>query len=1135
MKRILLFLLLIFSFASAAFADDVKMELIGTIGSEYTMYCVIGDNMYAVSSNSNSSISVLDISGGYKKIKEFSAGNIVSSVDSRGDKLFVCTTSRMNVYDVSDVNNIRQLAFYTYPSSQNYARIAIEGDSVYLSLCKTYGGGGSVGLVTLSVPDSIFKEDAAEVLHAEYCGGTGQKVDAPQRIYVHNGYLYAVSECLPGAQNPHPGQFTIYNVKDLSSPEVIGKYTMSFENNKGEKKYPIVSAISALDDKGIIYVAVMDGQCIGSGSEKINGVHAFDVNAVLSGQSDTPEHEYLDLTANMGSKRVSGIVAVGNYLYVASQDSQSVCLWKRQNDEYLNKSSYILIDRIGGTSIYGAYFNDVYEDRIFAASPGQNGMEIKISPFIEIQSAGLTGEATGEVSYSLHAANNGFTDKKVSPFAAFYRGNKLVNLEKSEFSVLSGSDGAEFNLDTVGEKADNVRCGVLMHDRCIDNSYMQLNTPDIENFSSEDELKAQRDENGDIIISGKSTLAENEKLFISIVNLSVDNDTDRLLGYRYLSECTVRENGSYSAVCTPSDGGIYRISVAGGEFFKTCEIKIPTPVIYPINSVDTAGSQTDIIINGTNLSGVHEMSFVIDYPSDILSVSNDIEFGSGFSGSFDMSEKGKIKCTVVNGGGADDGMIIAFGAAVSEDAENGEYPIAIIQINAYDSYSSPLAAEGNEALIKIADESEKDKLYNEAVSALEAVEEASAYTNENYFVKSPAVYKAEEKLDAAIEGGIRKSRFDAAIIKRFEEARKKCSAIKSELDKITALKSAEENEAAAIIRKYNDTFNIDESIIKTFESLLDRSEVLETVRKITSNIPSAYKEAFEESVALETVRQKVWSELKEEIVNINSVLKLNLNAKNIDAGFKAIARESFSDVQAVRSAFDKAAAGEKKSGGSGSSGGGGSSSSGKKTYYTVANPIEPSEQIKNSQSTKKEIFSDISAVEWAKSAIEYLSEKKIINGVGDGRFDPDREVTREEFVKMAVLAFEIEDGEFEADFTDVDDKSWYTPYISAAVCSGCINGYPDGSFGTGRSISREEMAVLIKRAAEHKGITLGAEGSKEFTDFEDISLYAADILKSLYNGGVIDGNESGEFMPKMSATRAMAAKMIYNAILKGEK
>ena len=44
---------------------------------------------------------------------------------------------------------------------------------------------------------------------------------------------------------------------------------------------------------------------------------------------------------------------------------------------------------------------------------------------------------------------------------------------------------------------------------------------------------------------------------------------------------------------------------------------------------------------------------------------------------------------------------------------------------------------------------------------------------------------------------------------------------------------------------------------------------------------------------------------------------------------------------------------------------------------------------------------------WAHEAIEYLAENDVINGDGNGNFLPDNNITREEFVKMIVLAFNI--------------------------------------------------------------------------------------------------------------------------------
>lgn len=166
-------------------------------------------------------------------------------------------------------------------------------------------------------------------------------------------------------------------------------------------------------------------------------------------------------------------------------------------------------------------------------------------------------------------------------------------------------------------------------------------------------------------------------------------------------------------------------------------------------------------------------------------------------------------------------------------------------------------------------------------------------------------------------------------------------------------------------------------------------------------------------------------------------------------------------------------------------------------------------------------FTDIADVDWAIDSIVALSSLGIVNGIGDGLFSPQSQVTREQFAKMivGVMGYSV-DSNAVTDFNDANGE-WYTPYIAAAVQNGIVTGRDDGTFGVGDNITRQDMAVIIFRA-------LGSNASEihEFTDSETISDYAVEAVSALYNMGVISGYTDGSFAPKANATRAEAAKML---------
>ena len=215
-------------------------------------------------------------------------------------------------------------------------------------------------------------------------------------------------------------------------------------------------------------------------------------------------------------------------------------------------------------------------------------------------------------------------------------------------------------------------------------------------------------------------------------------------------------------------------------------------------------------------------------------------------------------------------------------------------------------------------------------------------------------------------------------------------------------------------------------------------------------------------------------------------------------------------------------------GGGGGGGGGGGSSSGQKTPAAISPDITAGENVlapKNNVSVNVS-FEDMSGFDWAKPAVEYLAEKGIVSGRTSNSFDPSGLITREEFVKIIVCAFGIEVTGHDSVFSDVEPGAWYEKYISAAVDAGVINGVSDYEFGTGRNVTRQDVAVIAARA-------VSAPVSDEATVFSDdnqISEYAKASVAWMYENGYIGGYEDKTFKPSNPCTRAEAAKIIYEII-----
>jgi len=187
-------------------------------------------------------------------------------------------------------------------------------------------------------------------------------------------------------------------------------------------------------------------------------------------------------------------------------------------------------------------------------------------------------------------------------------------------------------------------------------------------------------------------------------------------------------------------------------------------------------------------------------------------------------------------------------------------------------------------------------------------------------------------------------------------------------------------------------------------------------------------------------------------------------------------------------------------------------------------------EIKESEKPADEVvyFSDLESVPWAKESIEALAAKGIVNGPGDGTFRPDNKVTRAEFIKMLITAFDLVDKNAQSTFSDVKAGMWYYEAIASAERLGIVKGKGDGSFGVNEHISRQDMAVMVYRMSLILGMNLRAGSSEvQFADKSDISAYALEAVAAMHENGIIKGVGDNRFAPKSNATRAEAAVIIY--------
>ncbi len=172
-------------------------------------------------------------------------------------------------------------------------------------------------------------------------------------------------------------------------------------------------------------------------------------------------------------------------------------------------------------------------------------------------------------------------------------------------------------------------------------------------------------------------------------------------------------------------------------------------------------------------------------------------------------------------------------------------------------------------------------------------------------------------------------------------------------------------------------------------------------------------------------------------------------------------------------------------------------------------------------------FIDLAGYEWAEENINSLVANGAVNGYDDNTFRPANLITRTEFAKILSVAFDVYDENATCDYTDITTDFWGESYIASLVDLGVVKGMPDGSYGINAQITRQDVAVLVYRLAQAKGIKLDkVNPAPDFVDDSSISSYAKEAVSQLYQAGVISGMGDNTFNPQGYANRAQAAKII---------
>lgn len=172
---------------------------------------------------------------------------------------------------------------------------------------------------------------------------------------------------------------------------------------------------------------------------------------------------------------------------------------------------------------------------------------------------------------------------------------------------------------------------------------------------------------------------------------------------------------------------------------------------------------------------------------------------------------------------------------------------------------------------------------------------------------------------------------------------------------------------------------------------------------------------------------------------------------------------------------------------------------------------------------------------WARSYIEYLGQIPYNGETGGvirpntatGKYDPDKQVTRAEFMRYINRAFNFTEKASISQYTDISAGGWYQETIQIAAKHGYISGTSAATMSPNDPITREQVVSVLGRLFK-KNLSDIDPVTLRFTDRSQIGKWSAAYVKDAVDTGIVRGYTDGSFKPAATVTRAEIASLLYH-------
>lgn len=176
-------------------------------------------------------------------------------------------------------------------------------------------------------------------------------------------------------------------------------------------------------------------------------------------------------------------------------------------------------------------------------------------------------------------------------------------------------------------------------------------------------------------------------------------------------------------------------------------------------------------------------------------------------------------------------------------------------------------------------------------------------------------------------------------------------------------------------------------------------------------------------------------------------------------------------------------------------------------------------------------YHDLSMFAWYYDEVRYAVKTGLMSGVGDNLFDPEGTMTRAMLVTV-LWRYEGQPKGYQNTFTDVKDGIWYSDAVAWASANDIVNGVGGSRFDPDGEITRAQMATILFRYAEKKGVDTSKRGDLSvFPDGGSVESWSKDAIQWAVEERIINGSD-GKLLPRESATRAQVAAILMRFVEK---